>query len=95
MERVLQEVLYTPAHRGFSFVIGSKALNNALKEFEKEPKYQRLVIDFEQGEDPDGAFSSIPYEKGANLILLLGKYLDLVLAAFYLILLHRAHTGRA
>ncbi|KAF8060869.1 peptidase family M1-domain-containing protein [Lyophyllum atratum] len=69
IERVLQETLYTPAHRDFSFIIGSKALKNALEEFQKEPKYQRLVIDFEHGEDPDNAFSSIPYEKGANLIL--------------------------
>ncbi|KAG6853530.1 hypothetical protein C0991_003450 [Blastosporella zonata] len=75
IERVLQQTLYTPAHRDFSFIIGSKALQRSLEEFEKEPKYQRLVIDFEHGEDPDVAFSSIPYEKGANLILYLERRL--------------------
>lgn len=73
IERVLQEILHTPAHRGFSFVIGSKALNNALAQYKDQPKYQRLVIDFQTGEDPDDAYSSIAYEKGANFILHLGK----------------------
>ncbi|KAG6919449.1 hypothetical protein DXG01_005708 [Tephrocybe rancida] len=75
IERVLQQHLYTPAHRDFSFIIGAKALKNALEEFESEPKYQRLVIDFELGEDPDTAYGSIPYEKGANLILHLERTL--------------------
>ena len=72
---MLQEILYTPAHRGFSFVIGAKALYDALAEYKDCPKYQRLVIDFDQGEDPDDAYSSIPYEKGANFLLHLGEYL--------------------
>lgn len=41
--------------------------------YQDRPKYQRLVIDFEYGENPDDAYSSIPYEKGANLILHLGE----------------------
>lgn len=72
LERVLQQKLHTPAHRDFSYIIGAKALKNALQEFEKAPKYRRLVIDFNVGEDPDSAYSSIPYEKGANFILFLG-----------------------
>ncbi|KAF5377203.1 hypothetical protein D9615_006474 [Tricholomella constricta] len=75
IERVLLEVLYTPAHRDFSYIIGAKALKKSLTDFENEPKYQRLVIDFAPGEDPDNAFSSIPYEKGANLILHLERVL--------------------
>ena len=74
MERLLLEVLHGPAERGFSFVIGYKALADALKEYQSRPKYQRLVIDFEIGENPDDAYSSVPYEKGANLILHLGAY---------------------
>ncbi|KZP30333.1 hypothetical protein FIBSPDRAFT_850643 [Athelia psychrophila] len=69
IERLLQEKLHTPAHRGFSYVIGSKALYDALNDYTDRPKYQRLVIDFEHGEDPDDAYSSIAYEKGANFIL--------------------------
>lgn len=71
---MLQEILHAPAHRGFSFVIGSKALHDALAEYQDRPKYQRLVVDFEVGEDPDDAYSNIPYEKGANFILYLGGY---------------------
>jgi len=72
MERVLQQILHGPAERGFSYVIGNKALRNDLERYMERPKYQRLVIDFEPGEDPDEAYSSVPYEKGANLLLHLG-----------------------
>lgn len=73
IERLLLQVLYSPAERGFSFVIGSKALIDALKEYEDRPKYQRLVINFEKGEDPDDAYSSVSYEKGGNFLLHLGE----------------------
>lgn len=72
IERVLQESLHSPAERGFSYVIGAKAMYDSLKSYENNPKYQRLVIEFDEGEDPDEAYSSIPYEKGANFILHLG-----------------------
>ncbi|KAF8168402.1 hypothetical protein B0H34DRAFT_685291 [Crassisporium funariophilum] len=75
IERLLLQVLHSPAERGFSFVIGQKALVDSLKLYEDRPKYQRLVIDFEVGEDPDDAYSSIAYEKGANLILHLERTL--------------------
>ncbi|KAF4623043.1 hypothetical protein D9613_001552 [Agrocybe pediades] len=75
IERVLQEKLHGPEERGFSFVIGAKALYDSLKGYADRPKYQRLVIHFDQGEDPDDAYSSIPYEKGANFILHLERTL--------------------
>ncbi|XP_006454850.1 hypothetical protein AGABI2DRAFT_198496 [Agaricus bisporus var. bisporus H97] len=68
MERVLQQFLHSPAHRGFSYLIGNRALRDALEEYKDRPKYQRLIIGFEKGEDPDDAYSSIPYEKGANFL---------------------------
>lgn len=74
---MLQQVLHSPAERGFAYVIGSTALINSLKQYEDTPKYQRLVISFEKGEDPDGAYSSIAYEKGGNFILHLGEQLNL------------------
>jgi leukotriene-A4 hydrolase len=77
----MQEKLHSPAHRGFSFIIGYKALEESLKQYVDRPKYQRLVIEFEKGEDPDDAYSSIPYEKGANFILHLGEHLLPVEAA--------------
>jgi leukotriene-A4 hydrolase len=49
-------------------------LNEALGQNVDRPKYQRLVIDFEPGEDPDDAYSSIPYEKGSNFLLYLGVF---------------------
>jgi leukotriene-A4 hydrolase len=73
MERVLAERIHGPAERGFSFIIGAKSLGDALREYENRPKYQRLYIDFEAGEDPDDAYSTIPYEKGANFLLHLGQ----------------------
>ncbi|KAI0044083.1 leukotriene-A4 hydrolase [Auriscalpium vulgare] len=75
IERLLQQFLHSPAERGFSFLIGSTALYDALATYNDRPKYQRLVIDFEYGEDPDDAYSSIPYEKGANFLLYLEKTL--------------------
>ncbi|PWN27501.1 zincin [Jaminaea rosea] len=58
-----------PAHRGFSYIIGHKALVDARKQYTDTPRFQRLVPVFKGGEDPDDAFSSIPYEAGSNLIL--------------------------
>jgi len=75
MERVLQRVLHSEGDRGFSFLIGRKALTEALEQYRDRPKYQRLVIEFEKGEDPDDAYSSIPYEKGSNFILHLERTL--------------------
>ncbi|KAF8639401.1 hypothetical protein AX17_001526 [Amanita inopinata Kibby_2008] len=75
IERVLQQFLHSPAHRGFSYLIGSKALKDSLKQYADRPKYQRLIIGFEKGEDPDDAYSSIPYEKGANFLLYLERTL--------------------
>ncbi|KAI5118515.1 hypothetical protein M0805_007684 [Coniferiporia weirii] len=75
IERVLQQELHSPAHRGFSYLIGFKSLQRSLVEFASRPKYQRLIIDFEFGEDPDDAYSKVPYEKGANLLLHLERVL--------------------
>ncbi|KAJ7454867.1 peptidase family M1-domain-containing protein [Mycena latifolia] len=76
MERLLLQVLHdSPAARGFSYVIGAKGLTDALKQYADKPQYQRLVIDFEIGQDPDDAYSEIPYEKGSNLILHLERTL--------------------
>ncbi|KAH9836660.1 metalloprotease [Rhodofomes roseus] len=69
MERLILEYLHGPAERGFSYLIGAKSLKDDLELYKDQPKYQRLVIDFEKGEDPDDAYSKVPYEKGSNLIL--------------------------
>lgn len=75
-ERLILSMIHGPAERGFSYIIGAKGLKDDLELYTDRPKYQRLVIDFEKGEDPDDAYSRIPYEKGSNLILYLGTYCD-------------------
>lgn len=57
------------AARGFSYIIGAKALQDALEQYKTTPRFQRLVPVFHGFEDPDDAFSSIPYEKGSNFLL--------------------------
>jgi len=97
IERVLQQKLHGPEERGFSYVIGSKALYDSLKGYVDRPKYQRLVIHFDEGEDPDDAYSSIPYEKGANFILHLGS-LHPIIAHYIFITFtfatYRTNSGR-
>lgn len=74
IERLLQQILHSPAHRGFSFLIGSKMLYDDLQFYEqRNKKYQKLQIEFEKGENPDDAYSGVPYEKGANFILHIGQ----------------------
>lgn len=52
-------VLESPAffaERDFSYIIGRKALERSLEGFEQgKRRYQRLVIEYEFGEDPDDA----------------------------------------
>jgi|SRR5882762_7336223 len=72
IERLLQLYLHSPAERGFQFLVGRKGLYDDLVRYNDQPKYQRLVIDFERGEDPDDAYSHVPYEKGGNFLLYLG-----------------------
>ncbi|KAG8690146.1 hypothetical protein FRC11_013549 [Ceratobasidium sp. 423] len=74
-ERLLQRALHGPAERDFSYIIGEKALIDALEEYQDRPKFQRLVIDYAYGDDPDDAYSSVPYEKGSNFLLYLERLL--------------------
>lgn len=64
-ERILIRQLQGEPGRGFSYIIGRKSLKDSLKEYEKAglPNYQKLEVPFEFGEDPDDAFSTVPYDK--------------------------------
>ncbi|KIM63388.1 hypothetical protein SCLCIDRAFT_756607 [Scleroderma citrinum Foug A] len=75
IERLLLQIIYTPAHRDFSYLIRSKGLYDDLKRYQSKPKYQRLQIDFDYGENPDEAYSAIPYDKGANFLLYIERTL--------------------
>ena len=68
-ERVLMGAVHGPLERSFSYIIGRNSLTEAFKQYTDKLKYQQLVIPFEKGEDPDDAYSTIPYEKGSNFLL--------------------------
>ncbi|CAE6493395.1 unnamed protein product [Rhizoctonia solani] len=74
-ERLLLRALHGPATRDLSYIIGKKGLVDALEHYQDRPKYQRLVIDYAYGDDPDDAYSVIPYEKGSNFLLYLERLL--------------------
>ena len=67
---ILELIHQSPEQRGLSYVIGYKALVDALELFQPTPKYQRLVVPSGVGEDPDAAYGPVPCDKGANFILL-------------------------
>ncbi|EGF98245.1 uncharacterized protein MELLADRAFT_96062 [Melampsora larici-populina 98AG31] len=71
LERLILRELHGDPERSFSYIIGKKALNDALREFKDQPRFQQLEIEYEFGEDPDLAFSTVPYDKGANFLLYL------------------------
>ncbi|PSN69214.1 leukotriene A-4 hydrolase [Corynespora cassiicola Philippines] len=76
LERRIQAAVHGEPHRHFSAIIGWKALEDSIEQFGRDHAYTQLVVDL-KGQDPDDAFSSIPYEKGFHALyafeLLLGK----------------------
>jgi leukotriene-A4 hydrolase len=76
LERRIQGAIHGEAHRHFSSIIGWKALQDSVERYGEDHPYTKLVVDL-KGQDPDDAFSSIPYEKGFHALyafeLLLGK----------------------
>jgi leukotriene-A4 hydrolase len=69
-ERRLLEALHGPEANVLSWAIGEKALEESMERFGKDSPLTRLRTDL-AGTDPDDAFSSIPYEKGARFVALL------------------------
>lgn len=60
--------------RQFNAIIGWNDLENNLKAMGDDvDKYSTLVQDLKKGEDPDDAFSTVPYEKGFNLLFHIEK----------------------
>lgn len=61
LERLLVQALHGPAERGLSYIIGAKALQDSLDGFEEKKmgRFQRLVTEYHEGEDPDDAFSTV------------------------------------
>ncbi|KAI3402669.2 LAP2 [Candida oxycetoniae] len=60
--------------RQFSAIIGWTDLENDLKSMgDNVDKYSVLVQNLKNGQDPDDSFSTVPYEKGFNLLYLIEK----------------------
>lgn len=70
LERRIVGAIHGEAYRHFSAIIGWKDLQDSIDSMDTHTrdKYSRLVVDLQQGQDPDDAFSTVPYEKGFNLL---------------------------
>ena len=66
-ERRILRALHGDDVATLGWALGQKALDDSLARFEKEPQLTVLRTHL-KGVDPDDAFSSIPYEKGARFI---------------------------
>ncbi|KAI8920600.1 peptidase family M1-domain-containing protein [Entophlyctis helioformis] len=74
IERKIVSRLHGEPSRHFSSIIGFKALKESVDHFDeiKHPEYSCLCPRI-HGNDPDDVFSSVPYEKGYNLLFYLEK----------------------
>ena len=69
-ERKILRALHGEEASAFGWAIGQNALDESMDRFKDAPELTLLRTHLE-GIDPDDAFSSIPYEKGARLVALL------------------------
>ncbi|KAK8854951.1 leukotriene A-4 hydrolase/aminopeptidase [Kwoniella newhampshirensis] len=72
-ERLIIGKIYGEPARQLSYIVGRQALVGDLKRF--EPRFQRLVAEYKEHEDPDEGYGQCAYEKGANLLLYLERIL--------------------
>jgi aminopeptidase N len=73
-ERKILKALHGEDACAFGWAIGQKALDESLARFKDHPELTVLRTHLE-GVDPDDAFSSIPYEKGARFVAVLERAL--------------------
>lgn len=66
-ERLILRHLHGERERSFSYIIGASALYASLKGYENQPRYQRLHIDFQPGEDPDDV-RRLPFRRSQTKI---------------------------
>ena len=71
-ERRILRILHGDDAAALGWAMGQKALEDSLARFKHEPHLTVLRTHL-QGIDPDDAFSSIPYEKGARLVAALER----------------------
>lgn len=69
LERRIQGKIHGEPTRHFSAIIGWSDLENSIRSMgESAERYSTLVQDLKDRSDPDDAFSTVPYEKGFNLL---------------------------
>lgn len=72
LERRIQGAIHGESTRHFSAIIGWNDLENSIRAMGASAKrYSTLVQDLKDRCDPDDAFSTVPYEKGFNLLFLI------------------------
>jgi aminopeptidase N len=71
-ERRLLEALHGQDATVLAWAIGENALDESMERFGRGSSLTRLRTDL-AGTDPDDAFSSVPYEKGARFVALLER----------------------
>ncbi|KAI9593051.1 peptidase family M1-domain-containing protein [Syncephalis fuscata] len=74
IERKIIGRLHSEADRQFSSILGLKDLKTDIDEYGPDHPFTALCPDLE-GADPDDAFSTVPYEKGYNLLYYLEQLL--------------------
>lgn len=73
LERRITGSIHGEATRNFSALIGWNDLDNSIAAMKNPERFSTLVQNLKDGADPDDAFSSVPYEKGFNLLFYLEK----------------------
>lgn len=74
LERRIQAAIHggDDKYRDFSAIIGWKALTDSIAQFGEDHEFTKMIPDL-KGQDPDDAFSTVPYEKGSTFLYYLEK----------------------
>ncbi|KDO29468.1 hypothetical protein SPRG_06006 [Saprolegnia parasitica CBS 223.65] len=72
LQRKIMAKIYTELHFDFDAIIGWNALLDSVDHYGHDHEFTKLVPVLD-GADPDDSFSSVPYEKGFNLLYYLSK----------------------
>ncbi|QEU58962.1 Lap2 [Kluyveromyces lactis] len=75
LERRITGAIHGEATRHFSSLIGWNDLEGSISAMQNPERFSCLVQNLKDGTDPDNAFSTVPYEKGSNLLFYLENLL--------------------
>ncbi|ODV61200.1 bifunctional aminopeptidase/epoxide hydrolase [Ascoidea rubescens DSM 1968] len=77
LERRIIGAIHGEASRHFSAIIGWSDLETSIKAMENKNQlhFSKLIQNLKNNKDPDDAFSTVPYEKGFNLLFYLENLL--------------------